>query len=633
MKHIETRRLLAERVNAMLADTNLPIQLRDYQREAAEKLRDFLLDENGTRRCYLSHATGLGKTVWFSAIVRHCVGMRVLIIVPTKILVEQTARTVAKFTGGVIGHVCGLGKILDEDGELISVHGHEFSEVVITTDASFLLRHSEFASEFDPHLIVWDECHWGYIKSLQAALRSFPESVVIGTTATPDYLCASAKQGSVPVVMDNGLKMFAPLDRIAKTHFQTCIDERTIRWGIETGWLAPLAWSRIQLDMELEGLSSVDTEAGDDYDPVKLQAIMTQYWPMLEEAICRLYENPEYDLINHQALSICPSVKLAQSLADKLSAMGVPAACIYGGTSDIDRNIMLGAFKKDEFKHLTSVMVLREGFDSQNADVLFMLRPTRSRVVYTQCLGRILRPGTEGAYKVALVIDVQPRNAKMSPLSAPTLFAPPGSYVPDRGILIGSKKRLGSFRGGFKPRPDSIDEVEISPYLPSHVQPTLVHVEGLEIEYWSGDDGMFQADGETWGNPTVLALLIPVSIPTITKRCVKAAEEKVIRSRPGRDRRGAVLPFYALSEVEKLCADLIVPKRVEQNRWFEDDDGTWVCKDSLRKFLRVGDGVVDMLISYESVRRKWAKPTNGSPTNYYNLQDMRKILRNDGVFA
>ena len=640
LEHIEIRKMLAKRVDNMLADTSMPDPLRDYQREAAEKFRDFLLDETATKRCYLAHATGLGKTVWFSGIVRHCSGMRCLIIVPTKILVEQTARKVAKFTGGVIGHLSSLGKIPNDDGDLIAVYGHEFSEVVVSTDESFILHHAELRRDFDPHLIVWDECHWGYIKPAQIALNSFEKSVIVGTTATPDYLSNSAKGGSVPVIMDNGLTMYAPIDRIAKTHFQTCIDERSIRWGIESGWLAPLAWSRLQLDMPLDTLPIVNSaEGGQDYDQASLQAMMIQYWPVLTEAVCRLYEDPDYDLFNHQVFAICPSVKMAQSLADALASKGIPAACIHGGTSDTDRNIMLKAFKADDFKVLTSVMVLREGVDAQNADVCLMLRPTRSRVVYTQCIGRVLRPGTEDKYKVALVIDVQPRNPRMAPLSAPMLFAPPGSYVAERGILVGPKKGR-KFRRGFKPRVVKSDTSEatetntsLSPFLPDWVKPVLVHVEGIEIDYWAGEDGTFRADGDIWGHPTALAKIVPVSIPTITKRCVQATKEKTIRSRPGRDLRGAVIPFYALSEVEKLCEDLIATKKAGQPMWFEDEDGVWANKNSLRQLLRVGDDTADLLIAYDTVRRQLKKPSTGSPTWYYNINDMRKILRSGGAYA
>ena len=617
--HSDNRKRLIEAASAVLEDSGLPMSLRPYQREAMESLRAFLEDRSGSRRGYLSHATGLGKTVWFSALVRNCVGMRTLIIVPSKILVEQTVRKLVQFTGGMLGHLSSLKKIYSDDGNVVAIRGYDQTNVLVATDESFIRHASPLAVEFDPHLIIWDECHWAYIKQAQIALSMFPEAVVLGMSATPDFLTNSARGGYVPVKMDNGITLYAPPERIARAHFHTCIDERSVIWGIDSGWLAPLAWAQVQFEKSLDRIPLVQTDAGLDYDPVSLARLMEESWPALIDTVCMLYQDESIDLASHQVFAVCPSVKTAQQLADAIAAMGIPAAAISGETPDRDRNIMLRAFNQGEFNFFSSVMVLREGWDTSNADVCLMLKPSRSRVFYMQSLGRVLRLRTDGGYKVALVVDIKQRDPRMSPLSAPMLFAPPGSEIQERGILRGTRRE---FSGRHPNESDGI-----SPFLPSGAQPKLVIVERAEIEYWAGEDGTFTQDGEVWGTPTSLALRLPVSSPTIRKRAEKGVETGDVRQRPARDGRGKIAHFYALSDVQRICQDLICPDQAGSLGWYEADGEVWASKSVLDTLLGVGTDVVEWLLGYKGHRSRAGKPARGMPTEYHCLSDLRRLLR------
>ncbi|MBI4133710.1 DEAD/DEAH box helicase family protein [Candidatus Uhrbacteria bacterium] len=109
LQHADIRRELAGRLESLLRSrANLPLTFWPFQVEALEATHRWLDDQGGTRRAYIEHATGLGKTVLFAAIASFCTGLRVLIIVPTKILVEQTVRALFPFTGGMLGHLSGL---------------------------------------------------------------------------------------------------------------------------------------------------------------------------------------------------------------------------------------------------------------------------------------------------------------------------------------------------------------------------------------------------------------------------------------------------------------------------------------------------------------------------------------------
>jgi superfamily II DNA or RNA helicase/transcriptional regulator with XRE-family HTH domain len=466
MNHSENRLEIAKRLAALVAMTvPLPKQLRPYQVETIAAMIRWLEDPKGSRRAYVSHATGLGKTTIFASMITACAGLRILVVVPSKILIEQTARELYTFTRGMIGHVSSLKNIEDENGEIISIKGHELFDVVLITDASMAKHGFRLAKEFDPHLVIRDECHWTYAEKRQKTMDFFPESVTIGFSATPDYLTNQARNNFVPVTLDNGQVLYAPEDRLARNHYGTCLDERTVRWGIEEGFLAPLAWGHVEFDFSLDGLRTAQGKDGPDYKEEDLLALLSQKWQFMQETVVELYKSGQYGLAQRQVFAVCHSVQAAEMMAEALRRIGVSAACITGKTRDTERNAVLSSFRDGGIKFLSSVMVLREGWNAPNAEVCLMLRPTKSRVFYVQSMGRVLRPSGDGSYKVALVIDALYQNTQFSPLSAPVLFGYPGQELGDGDLLIHER--------------GDASKVKESPYKTGIVKPRLIKIEAL----------------------------------------------------------------------------------------------------------------------------------------------------------
>lgn len=616
MQHADIRRVLAERLTALLeSQERLPIQPRPYQCETLASTRSWLEDLVGTRCGYISQATGLGKTWLFSAMVSHCTGLRTLIVVPTKVLIEQTARFIVRFTGGLIGHLSGLKQIRGADGEVIAVRGHEHSDVVITTDESFIKYAAKIAAEFGPHLIVWDECHWGYTASAQRALAMFPEAVILGFSATPDYLGTAARGSYVPVKLDNSQVLYGDPKRLARTHFGTLIDERTARWGIENQWLAPFAWGMVECDIPLEQVPTTLTAAGLDYREDVLQALMAKHWPMIVEVVRRLYGDSQYAFAQRQVFAVCPSVKTAEALAKAIHETGVRSACITGETPDTERNVVLSSYASGEIKFLTSVMVLREGWDAPNAEVCLMLRPTKSRVLYVQSMGRVLRPAPDSGRKVALVVDAFFQGKNLSVLSAPVLFGTQGQPVRERAILVGPKAMLAS------------DGETSSPYLPEGVQPRLVFVHPLELEYWAGDDGMFEANGAQWISANGFAKRAKLSHGAVNKRIREAG----LQGRSGRSSSGKPCTFYLMTEVERVCADLkrfpIGPKGL-----FRADGILWGDRKACAARLRLTEPSLRPCFAQRGVRTQIRRNRGGNKTIFYSIADVRWSAKKRRLF-
>ncbi|MBI2551878.1 DEAD/DEAH box helicase [Candidatus Uhrbacteria bacterium] len=611
MQHPDIRRALAERLQALLeSQERLPIKPRPYQSETLGRTAQWLEDFGGTRRGYVSQATGLGKTWLFSAMVSHCTGLRTLIVVPTKVLIEQTARFVVQFTGGLIGHLSGLKQIRRADGEVVAVRGHEHSDVVITTDESFIKHAGKIASEFGPHLIVWDECHWGYTAEAQRALAAFPEAVVIGFSATPDYLGTAARGGFVPVTLDNRQVLYGDPQRLAATHFGTLIDERTVRWGIENQWLAPFAWGMLECNIALDQLPTALTGAGMDYSENALQTLMSRHWSTIVEVVRRLYADAQYTLAQRQVFAVCPSVKTAEALAKAIHESGVRSACITAATSDTERNVVLASYATGEIKFLTSVMVLREGWDAPNAEVCLMLRPTKSRVLYLQSMGRVLRPAANGGRKVALVVDAFSQSEKFSALSAPVLFGEPGKSVRERAILLGPKL----------PTADAPEET--SPYLPEGVQPRLVFVHPLQIEYWVGKDDILELDGETWALAGVLGRLFKLDPNTVRSRLARAQ----VRTKEMRGGRSQINTFYCVSDARQACADLLRFPRAGAKGMFRADSRLWASPPALYSWFGIKRArVIEGRIKTHKIRPRKGRDRSGRVADFYSVVAVRKI--------
>ena len=612
MNHQEIRRDLQSRLQVFLDSkeyASLEKQPRPYQLETLQSMLTWLADPNGTQRGYVSHATGLGKTYLFSLLLRPCAGLRTLIVVPRKLLLIQAARELVKMNGGVIGHVSGLKNIQDEDGEVIAVRGHEYQDVVITTDASLKRNGFLTIKEFAPHLVLWDECHSAYTRESQLALSEASEAIVIGFSATPDYLGTSAKQGYVPVTLENGQFLYGPRGRFADTHFETRLDRRTVRWGIENGFLAPLAWGQVGFDISLDSVPVVSDDGESDYDNTKLQKLMLEHWPLMMETIVRLYKSNEYNLSERQAFAVCPGVKHAEDLADMLNGIGIPSACVTGDTPDKQRDEILAKYKRREIRFLSSVLVLREGWDAPNAEVGMMLRPTKSRVFYEQAIGRSLRLDQNNEDKIALIIDVHFQRSTFSPLSAPMLYGKAGDEVKVGDFLIRGKRRGGS---DFS--------TSISPYLPSHVAPRIVIVQETQIEYWAGEDGIFEYQGEKWSTISAAAKFFQLSDAAVKPRCAGLLDMK------GRSKSGNANVFYRLADIEKACADLLkeMPQAGEDGT-FEHQGGVWSTLIGARKHLGLDyQAMKSRCVGLASME---GKDKGGKVNTYFCLSDLARVCR------
>jgi superfamily II DNA or RNA helicase len=309
--------------------------------------------ERGTKRTLLVLPTGTGKTVVFAELVRRRVaaGRRMLVLAHRTELLEQ-ARD--KLTA--VGVWAAIEQAEKRAG---------FAPVVV---ASVQTLKGKRLAALDPKSfdVVIDEAHHAYAASYRAILKHFDDSLVLGVTATPDRGDGKA------------------LGEI----FASVAYRYEMRDAIRDKFLAPLVARRIVVDGI--DLSSVRSRAGDlasdELSEIMAaeQAVHGVVAPLLEQAAAR------------RTIVFAVDVAHARALAEVLCRHKAGCARVAHGELDaLERKRVLADYRAGEFQFLVNCALYTEGFDEPSIECVAVVRPTKSRALYVQMVGRgtRLHPG------------------------------------------------------------------------------------------------------------------------------------------------------------------------------------------------------------------------------------------------
>jgi superfamily II DNA or RNA helicase len=111
------------------------------------------------------------------------------------------------------------------------------------------------------------------------------------------------------------------------------------------------------------------------------------------------------DRERRQMLVFCCNVAQAELLAQALVVQGTPAGVIHHGVDPRDRHHTVAQFRRGELRLLFNVEVLTTGFDAPRVDTIVMCRPTLSRVLYEQMVGRGMRGPKMGGTEWCEIVD------------------------------------------------------------------------------------------------------------------------------------------------------------------------------------------------------------------------------------
>ena len=353
------------------------ITLRDYQREAIDTV--FKAWADGMQRPAIVLPTGAGKTVVFSALVREWRygaqylpdrAPRVIVLAHRDELVDQAIAKLRAVMPGV-----SIGKVKAQDRET-AADVMVCSVQTLATRSGTALRDvlDREADAGKVGLIITDECHHAAAASYRKIYDAFPDALHLGVTAT----------------MARG-------DRVGLGKvWEDVVYSKSILWMISKGHLTDVRTRRV--DLKGLDMSAIPSSAGDWRPGALGEALMDAE---ADTAIARAYKEHGG---TRQGIVFTPTVETAYAAQEALCKAGVRTAVVSGETKGDDRREIYEDFRLGRLQAIANCMVLTEGFDAPWAEVAVIARPTQSAPLYTQMVGRVLRPWP--GKKEALVLDL-----------------------------------------------------------------------------------------------------------------------------------------------------------------------------------------------------------------------------------
>ena len=323
-------------------------------------------DPGAIRRYRFRHPTASGKTIAAAGFVEAARTLGVLILTHRRLLVTQFTNDLTTEGYGDRFHAA-----IEAGKEPLRT-----DPLTIQTYAWFA-RHVDTLSRDAYQLVICDEAHTALGEKTSAAIRSFPEPVYIGMTATEQLI---AKQVS--------------------DVFPASVDDLPLQDAARRGLIAPLRCLRVP---PVAAINSVPIVGGDFDQEILAKTLDHQ---ALNQAAASLYRD-RFD--NTPGIVYAAGVDHAYNLAQEFRSAGLKAEAVSGRTPPVRLAETLAAYERGEINVLINAQLLAEGWNSPRATVCMHLAPTASKRVYQQRIGRIMR--LHPRKEAGIVVDFVPKGA------------------------------------------------------------------------------------------------------------------------------------------------------------------------------------------------------------------------------
>jgi ATP-dependent helicase IRC3 len=331
----------------------ITLHLRPYQSEALTAVRHAY--KAGKRRVIVSLPTGTGKTVVF-AHFPNVLNMkkRLLVLAHREELLLQAHDKFRLIDPELKVEIEQAGARAGADAK------------VVIASVPTLARNGARLARLQPEefsIIVVDEAHHAVAPSYRRIFDHFGlfdrnvARYLIGFTATPRR---GDKQGLGEV-------------------FEEICYARDMREMIAGHYLCPISGWRVDTDVSLE---NVKVRHGDFVESQLARVVNT---PLRNNLLVKAYRD---FAAGRRAIVFCVDVAHAKDVHDAFAEAGIRAAHVWGELSRDARRSTLARFSAGEIDVVTNCNLLTEGFDEPRVDCVIMARPTRSKLLYAQMVGR-----------------------------------------------------------------------------------------------------------------------------------------------------------------------------------------------------------------------------------------------------
>lgn len=341
------------------ANKNNKLEFKDYEIIKPNKMQERALESlnrlrnNGEKRSIVIAATGTGKTYMAAFDVLNCNPQKMLFIVHREDILRdamKTFRKLAKNRDKTMGFFTGNKKDLEAD-------------YLFSTIQSMNISLEEF-DENQFEYIVIDEAHHSSSPSYQRVINYFKPKFLLGMTATPER----SDSDNIYDIYDNNVAL-----------------ELRLREALELNIVIPFHYFGIT-DIESIDLSSVDIN---NISEISRKLRVNER----VDFIINKMEFYGHDGDKRKCIGFCANIEHAKYMANQFNVRGISSVYLTGNDTVDERQAVINKLQSDEddLEVVFTVDIFNEGVDIPAVNLILMLRPTDSPIVFIQQLGRGLR--------------------------------------------------------------------------------------------------------------------------------------------------------------------------------------------------------------------------------------------------
>lgn len=325
------------------------LKLNFMQEYALERI-NYIKTINETKALVIA-ATGTGKTYLAAFEVKYSKPKRLLFLVHREnILLKAKESFEAVIKDKSIGLYTGNKKELDK-------------EYIFSTIQTLSSNYKDFRIDHFDYIII-DEAHHITSPSYKKIYEYFKPGFLLGLTATPNR-------------MDG--------NNIYKLFDDNIVCDIRLSTALEQNLVAPFHYFGIS---DIKQIDYVNKDITNTAEIAKLLMVNKRV-----EYIIRMMEFYSYSGTKRKVLGFCVSKEHAIYMSEEFNKKGIESVCLTSVDSIEKREHEIKRLEDDNelLEVIFSVDIFNEGIDIASVNMILMLRPTNSPIVFVQQLGRGLR--------------------------------------------------------------------------------------------------------------------------------------------------------------------------------------------------------------------------------------------------
>jgi superfamily II DNA or RNA helicase len=399
----------------------ITMELRAYQNDAVDAV--FHDWSTGVVRTAIEVGVGGGKTLVMAEVIKRTLAAKpdakIVILAHRGELLRGAAKTARVHLGIQVGVV---------DGQVAPAlrKKHLACQVVCINTATLGVsskqrmnngNRTKIVSELhrllgNVDLVLMDECHRSNTDTALdciTELGCFSGTRLLGVTGT----------------------LFRQDNKLLTDVFENCCYRKGMLDLIAEGWLVePKMKKALIAGMDLNKVAVGRSMNMGDFSETDLDRVMAEAGA---EGV--IAEFAKRHCGTRKTLVFTPTVNAAERVARAFADVGLESVVVHGSMPPKERLDALERFENGDLQFIINCMIITEGVDLPAASCIIMARPTKSKQLYIQILGRALR--LSDGKEDALVIDLVGATSVNNMVSCDTVFGVQG----EEGVLEAKARR------------------------------------------------------------------------------------------------------------------------------------------------------------------------------------------------